>query len=209
MKLSEITYQVVKNVKYLEDTGFTYEAFVQRDYDGDQDYTMSINNAMSPINEAIHRLSDTNKIAYKVVSLGVPNNILVDVTNIPNVKKIKSVFYMTNSDYEIVGFREYGKGFLFLERVLKQPLFMQFIEDIRPFKMSDIYDEDRDIDLSSVGINETMCDYIIEYAQGKLQEPIAPELANMHITRAEQYFADLDEQQTPFTQKLITRKYRI
>ena len=41
MKLSEITYQVVKNVKYLEDVGFTYEAFVAREYDGDQDYGAS------------------------------------------------------------------------------------------------------------------------------------------------------------------------
>lgn len=208
MKLSELVYQVVKNVKYLEDIGFTYEAFVNRDYDGDQDYTLSINNAMAPVNEAIHRLSDRNKIAYKIVSLGVPSNSLVDITAIKRVKKIKSMFYM-DGDYNAVGFREYGKGFVFIERVIKKPLYMQFIEDITPFKMSDIYEEDKDVDLEEVGITETMCSYIIEYAQGKLQEPIAPELANMHITRAEQYFDDLDEQQVMFAQKVITAKFRI
>ena len=209
MKISEITYQVVKNVKYLEDIGFTYEAFVNKEYDNDQDYTQSIVNAMAPINEAIHRLSDRNKIAFKVVSVGVPNNSLVDITQVSRVKKIKSMFYMERSDFEAVGFREYGKGYVFIERVFKKPLFMQFVEDIHPFKMSDIYEEDKDIDLSNIGINETMCDYIIEYAQGKLQEPIAPELANMHITRAEQYFEDLDEQQTVFNQKVVARKFRI
>lgn len=209
MKLSEITYQVVKNVKYLDDTGFTYEAFVAQDYDADQDYSLSINNAMAPINEAIHRLSDRNKIAYKVVSVGIPTNALVDITKIRNIKKIKAMFYMDGIDYVAVGFREYSKGYVFIERVLECPLFAQFIEDIPAFKITDIYDEDKDIDLSSIGINETMCDYIVEYAQGKLQEPIAPELANMHITRAEQYFDDLDEQQTAFTQKVITSKFRI
>lgn len=209
MKLSEITYQVVKNVKYLEDTGFTYEAFIQKEYDGDQDYTLSINNAMAPINEAIHRLSDRNKIAFQVASLGTPNNALVDISHINKIKKIKNMFYMNGSDYEAIGFREYGKGLVFIERVLNQPLYMQYIEDIRPFKMSDIYDEEKDIDLSTIGITETMCDYIVEYAQGKLQEPIAPELANLHITRAEQYFDDLDEQQIVFAQKVITRKFRI
>ncbi len=54
-----------------------------------------------------------------------------------------------------------------------------------------------------------MCSYIIEYAAGRLLEPIAPELANMHITRSEQYFDDLEEQQTPFSQNKITTKYRI
>lgn len=209
MKISEITYQVVKNVKYLEDIGFTYEAFVNKEYDNDQDYTQSIVNAMAPINEAIHRLSDRNKIAFQVVSVGVPTNSLVDISQVSRVKKIKSMFYMEKGDYEAVGFRECGKGYVFIERVFKKPLYMQFVEDITPFKMSDIYEEDKDIDLSIIGINETMCDYIIEYAQGKLQEPIAPELANMHITRAEQYFDDLDEQQTVFTQKVVAKKFRI
>ena len=209
MKISEITYQVVKNVKYLEDIGFTYEAFVNKEYDNDQDYTQSIVNAMAPINEAIHRLSDRNKIDFKGVSVGVPNSSLVDIKQVSRVKKIKSMFYMEKSDYETVGFRECGKGYVFIERVFKKPLYMQFVEDIHPFKMSDIYEEDKDIDLSIIGINETMCDYIIEYAQGKLQEPIAPELANMHITRAEQYFDDLDEQQTVFSQKVVAKKFRI
>ena len=92
---------------------------------------------------------------------------------------------------------------------MKEPLYVQYVEDIKNFKLTDIYEENTDIDLSSIGITETMCDYIIEYAQGKLQETIAPELANMHITRAEQYFDDLDEQQTPFVQKVVSRKFRI
>lgn len=213
MKLSEITYQVVKNVKYLEDTGFTYKAFIDNEFDGDQDYQLSINNAMAPINEAVHRLSDRNKIAFKVASVGIPTNALLDITTLSHVKKIKSIFYMDGAEYDAVGFREYGKGFVFIERVLKKPIFVQYVEDIPPFKMTFKgelgYQEGYDIDLSVYGITETMCDYIIEYAQGKLQETIAPELANMHVTRAEQYFDDLEEQQTVFSQRVITRKFHI
>ena len=210
MKISELTYQVVKNVKYIDDIGFTYEAFINKEYDADQDYSNSINNAMTPINEAIHRLSDRNKIAFEVASAGIPTNSLVDISNFSKrIKKIKSVFYMSNGEYQKVGYREYAKGWIFISRVLKAPLYVQYIQDIPSFKLDDIYSIDKDVDLEQIGINDTMCSYIIEYAQGKLQEIIAPELANMHITRAEQYFDDLDEQQTPFYQNLITKKYRI
>lgn len=210
MKLSEITYQVVKNAKYLEDPGFTYEAFIEKEYDDDQDYALSINNAMATINEAIHRLSDRNKIAFRVASLGTPDSNIVDISALSNsIKKIKSMFYMEGGDYETVGFREYGVGFVFIERLRKKPLYIQYVQDIKAFRMSDIYDSEKDIELANVGINDTMCDYIVEYAQGKLQETIAPEIANMHITRAEQYFDDLEEQQTAFSQKVIAKKYRI
>lgn len=210
MKKSELTYEVVKNVKYLEDTGFTYEAFMEREYDNDHDYTNSINNAMTPINEAIHRLSDRNKIVMPIASLGIPTNNMVNIgAHTKKVKSIKAVFYMTPNGYETVGYNEFNKDYILIERVLNYSLFMQYVEDIEPFKISDIYDEDKDIDLKSIGITDTMCSYIIEYAQGKLQEVIAPELANMHVTRAEQYFDDLDEQTIAFTQRVVTKKFRI
>ena len=210
MTLSELTYAVVKNVKYLEDAGFTYDAFLQGDYDADQDYSNSINNAIAPINEAIHRLSDRNKILYKIATLGVPNSALIDISQFArHIKKIKNVFYMNGSYYKKVGHREYGKEFIYVEVVMNYPLYVEYIEDIKSFKKEDIYNEEKDIDLYTLGITETMCSYIIEYAQGKLQEPIAPELANMHITRAEQYFEDLEEQQTSFNQEVVSRKYGI
>ena len=210
MKKSELTYEVVKNVVYYEDAGFTYQAFLDKDFDNDQDYANQINNAMAPINEAIHRLSDRNKILLPVVSVGVPQNNLVNIEPFAKkVKVIKAVFYMKPSGYEVVGYKEFNKGFLFIERVEPYQLFVQFAEDIEPFKKEDIYEEEKDIDLKTLNITDTMCSYIIEYAQGKLLEPIAPELANMHITRSEQYFDDLDDQSLTFTQRVITKKFRI
>lgn len=220
MQLSKLVYEVVKNVKYLEDTGFTYEAFVRGEYDNDLDYKNSINNAFSPINEAIHRLSDRNKIKHKIELIGKANkNGIIDLGTLAyDINKIINVFSLLNGDYVHVEFREFGKDKLLVTSNSDNELYLEYIQDICHFSKDDIYFftdnnniiEKKDVDLKKdYGITETMCSYIIEYAAGRLLEPIAPELANMHITRSEQYFDDLEEQQTPFSQNKITTKYRI
>lgn len=220
MQLSKLVYEVVKNVKYLEDTGFTYEAFVRGEYDNDLDYKNSINNAFSPINEAIHRLSDRNKIKHKIELIGKANNNgIIDLGTLAyDINKIINVFSLLNGDYVHVEFREFGKDKLLVTSNSDNELYLEYIQDICHFSKDDIYFftdnnniiEKKDVDLKKdYGITETMCSYIIEYAVGRLLEPIAPELANMHITRSEQYFDDLEEQQTPFSQSKITTKYRI
>ena len=220
MQLSKLVYEVVKNVKYLEDTGFTYEAFVRGEYDNDLDYKNSINNAFSPINEAIHRLSDRNKIKHKIELIGKANNNgIIDLGTLAyDINKIINVFSLLNGDYVHVEFREFGKDKLLVTSNSDNELYLEYIQDICHFSKDDIYFftdnnniiEKKDVDLKKdYGITETMCSYIIEYAAGRLLEPIAPELANMHITRSEQYFDDLEEQQTPFSQNKITKKYRI
>ena len=218
--MSKLVYEVVKNVKYLEDTGFTYEAFVRGEYDNDLDYKNSINNAFSPINEAIHRLSDRNKIKHKIELIGKANNNgIIDLGTLAyDINKIINVFSLLNGDYVHVEFREFGKDKLLVTSNSDNELYLEYIQDICHFSKDDIYFftdnnniiEKKDVDLKKdYGITETMCSYIIEYAAGRLLEPIAPELANMHITRSEQYFDDLEEQQTPFSQNKITTKYRI
>ena len=220
MQLSKLVYEVVKNVKYLEDTGFTYEAFVRGEYDNDLDYKNSINNAFSPINEAIHRLSDRNKIKHKIELIGKANkNGIIDLGTLAyDINKIINVFSLLNGNYVHVEFREFGKDKLLVTSNSDNELYLEYSQDICHFSKDDIYFftdnnniiEKKDVDLKKdYGITETMCSYIIEYAAGRLLEPIAPELANMHITRSEQYFDDLEEQQTPFSQNKITTKYRI
>lgn len=220
MQLSKLVYEVVKNVKYLEDTGFTYEAFARGEYDNDLDYKNSINNAFSPINEAIHRLSDRNKIKHKIELIGKANNNgIIDLDTLAyDINKIINVFSLLNGNYVHVEFREFGKDKLLVTSNSDNELYLEYIQDICHFSKDDIYFftdnnniiEKKDVDLKKdYGITETMCSYIIEYAAGRLLEPIAPELANMHITRSEQYFDDLEEQQTPFSQNKITTKYRI
>lgn len=229
MKLSLLAYQVVKNIKYLQDFNFTYEAFRKGEYNNDSDYSNSINNLFAPINEAIHRLSDMQKIKTVIDFVGVLENknflSLKPITK--NIKSIVSVFYMYNNQYCKVDFRELGADKLLILNTNLIPsnatFYVQYFEDIKHFSPLDIayveqvntddYSitilEDNDVELKDYGITDTMCSYIIEYCQGKLQETIAPELANLHLTRSEQYFNDLESQQTFFEQSSIRNMYRI
>lgn len=219
MLLSKLVYLVIKNVKYMSDTNFTYDSFLQGDFNDDVNYANSINNAFTPLNEAIHRLSDSNKIKYKVIELPAANEEgIIDISSIKNIKTIVSIFMLCDGNYEVVPYREFGLNSIFLPNNRKTKLFMQYKEDIPHFTNTD-YEYKKinettltkinDVELKEYGLNETMCSYIIEYCQGKLQETIAPELANMHITRAEQYIADLDEQQTQLIQQSVVNVFRM
>lgn len=219
MKLSELVFEVVKNVKYLDDIGFNLEDLIAGKYNDDLDYKNSINNAFNPINEAIHRLSDLNKIKYKTDILPFPANGLIKIPSDYNVGKIIAIFKVYCGDFtncQNVSFHEQfmsNETHIIIDDFCNDyawTFFIQYKEDIKRFSNKDIeYNHDdethKDIDLKIYGLTDTMCSYIIEYAQGKLLEPIAPELANMHITRSEQYFSNLEEQQTPFLQRSIRR----
>ena len=67
MLLSQLVFQAVKNVKYIDDTDFNVDDFRIGTYiiNRDLDYINSINNVFAPLNEAIHRLSDRGKIKNK------------------------------------------------------------------------------------------------------------------------------------------------
>lgn len=210
MKLSELVFSAIKNVRYLDDPGFTYEAFIAHEYDNDPDYTNQMTNAYAPINEAIHRLSDRDKVKYIVESIGYPDDkgvlSLADVSR--PIKTIKSIFRLSGCSYQKVEWREFTEGKVLVLFPLRGEHLIQYSEDIKSFSASDWQDGD-DEDLKTYGITDTMCSYIIEYVQGRLQEPIAPEIANLHLNRAEQYFEDLDEQQTMFSQTSVTKRYSI
>ena len=221
MNLSNLVFNAVKNVKYLEDSNFSYDGFIRGEFDNDMDYANSINNVFAPLNEAIHRLSDMNKISFKVERLPSPSsNGLVDIRSITyDIKTIVNIFVLSNGDYKKINHREFGRDKILLvdSFCVSGEYYIEYIQDIPNFSKDDIYYfegtdsviDQRDINLTDYGISDTMCSYIIEYCQGKLMEPIAPELANLHLTRAEQYFNDLDTRQTSFHQKQVTRKYRI
>lgn len=214
MTLSELAYHVVKNVKYYEDSSFTLQSFRAGDFDADPDYANSINNALAPINEAIHRLSDRNKLPCRVATLGEQKDLLADISSIGSVKRVRNAFFMDRRGYVRVGFREINKTQLLLNEVRNGNFCIEYWVDVPNLKkewMDQLgnYDQEHDVDLSQYGINETMCGYIVEYAQGKLLEPDAPEIANLHVTRAEQYFDDLEEPSTPFSQSVVGNKYRM
>lgn len=222
MKLSQLAYNCVKGVKYLDDSSFTYEAFRRGDFDNDLDYSNSINNVFGALNRAVHRLSDLDKIPFKVAENIVPVDMVVDLSDLP-IKAIQSVFVFVGDDYRRLDYREFGQGKIrLLGQFQPEKVNVEYSEDIKHFdsddwkyeteldQEQDLLVEEYDIDLKKdYGISDTMCSYIEEYVKGVLFEDVSPSLANMHVTRAEQYFANLPDCQTTFHQTRVHAKFRI
>lgn len=209
MKLSELVYLVVKNVIYFDDSSFTYDRFMSGEAVGDPDYSTNIVNALSPINEAIARLNDLDKIQYKVMEVDCLNHT-IDLTNLEEdgrevfVKEIINVAKLYKGDYKRLDFRNVGSKEIVIIGAINcnQKVYLEFKEDI-PMFLDCIQ---HDVELRLYGITASLTNYIIEYAQGKLLEPVAADLANMHITRAEQYFANIRDCTSAFKQHHIEIK---
>lgn len=239
MKLTKLAYNCVKNVSLFDDDGFTYEKFLEINTETSQedyfDYSVAINNVFAPINEAISRLSDLEKIPYRVEEVA-ENDGIIDLTTL--LCACKEVMNVANKDYQRLPFAPYGVNKIRITRpnTIKAKsvfgdnenskiLYVEYKEDIPYFTREDIeatvsFDEDDETeiitwnddnvnDLREYGITDSMCNYIIEYAKGVLLEQIDANLANMHITRAEQYFNNIRTVSSAFNQEVVTKKYNI
>ena len=223
MLLSKLVFLAVKNVVYLDDNSFNYEDFIKGNFDNDIDYAANINNVFSPLNEAISRLSDLERIPYIVTEATVNSDLTINLTSFGNqVKEVKNVAVIgTDGSYRKLAHRMFGKdkvrivspfttfnNKVYIEYKENIPSFS--IIDIEPLQIVDGVVNDNNIDLYlAYGITNSMCDFIMEYVQGKLLEPIAPELANAHITRAEAYFSNINPTQSSFPQQVVEKKYEI
>lgn len=223
MLLSKLVYLAIKNITYFDDMAFTYEAFLQGKYNHDSDYATNINNIFTPINEAISRLSDLERIPYRVESVNVSlieNNILLFNKLNHNVKQVISIAQVYGSNYRPLEWRVFGADAVKIDDYIDKdkPVYIEYKEDIEQFDIDSFYyhyvenenevlvlDQDtvRDIELRELGITDSVANYIMEYAMGKLAEQIAPELANMHITRSEQYFNNVHVNKSAFPQKEV------
>jgi len=213
MLLSKLVYLSIKNVIYQNDGTFTYESFMNGNFDNDIDLSMQINNAFSPLNEAIARLNDLNRIPYRFEKK--TPSIYGEIETGEFSHDVKEIIGVMQNN-EAIAFKQLGST-LYLEKFdSSKEAIIEYKEDIKFFTSEDLveldYDElggyeDHNIDLKQFGLSDSMCNYIIEYVKGKLLEPIAPELANLHITTAEQYFAALNQVKRATIQTIISKKY--
>ena len=111
MKLTELAYNCVKNVSLFDDNGFTLEKFIEINTESSQedyfDYDLSINNVFAPINEAISRLSDLEKIPYRVEEVTESDGI-IDLTTL--LCACKEVMNVAGNNYERLPYPEYKKS---------------------------------------------------------------------------------------------------
>ena len=217
MKLSELVYQCVKNVAFNDDTSFSFENFLEGNFDGSADYATHINNAFIAVNEAIARLSDLERIPYRVEKCDVVDNVIDLNKCIFNVKEVISVARYFSS-FEKLNHRPFGIDKVFVEGAYDYLTYIEYKEDIPFFTKDDIKYEtdyegfelnDKSVDLRTYGITNSMCNYIIEYVMGKLFELSSVEVANMHLSRAETYFMNIRPTTSAFAQKNVTATYRV
>lgn len=210
MLLTKLVFLAVKDVLFLDDIGFTYEAFKAGQFDNDPDYKTNINNVYSPLNEAIQRLSDLDRIPLKVKNICdfKSNPIDFDTLNLSiSFKDVEHIFTIYENGYYNFGFTKLGaKKFLINEPVdVGTPIYIEYKEDI-PY----LDNLTKDFDLKErYGIHDGMCNYIIEYVKGKLLEPIDPTQANLHVTRAEQYFNNLKANANGIKQDKVKAVYGV
>ena len=222
MNLSKLVFLCVKNAIYYDDASFSFDNFKRGLQDGNPDYATNINNVYLPLNEAIARLSDLERIPYKVLEV---NNIIDGVINLANIEeennlKIKEVINVAILPrYVKIDHKNLGANKILLNCKISTPrdLVIEVKEDIPYFDSSYYFykknDEDtleeHDTDLRNYNINNSMCNYIMEYVMGKLTEQINPEIATMHITRAEAYFNNIRPNHSNLTQRVVEKVYGI
>lgn len=223
MLLSKLVYLTIKNAIYFDDASFTFLTFKQGLFDQDSNYAKNINNVFTPINEAIARLSDLEKIPYCVEEVEIKDitNSIIDLAKFSrSPKQVISIAQMyKDGSYRVLEWRPFGLNKIRIVNGIDcmVPVVVEFKEDIPQFdeeSFSYLYEDEveecvKDMELKDFGISDTMCNFIMEYAMGKLTEPDMPELANMHITRSEQYFNNIASVLSAFPQKVVRNKFRI
>ncbi len=225
MNLSKLVYLSIKNAIYYDDASFSFDNFKKDLFNGDPDYATNINNVFLPLNEAIARLSDLERIPYKTIEISqndfengfyVINLRTLEQRNNIKIKEVINVVKIPS--YEKIEHKNMGiDKILLMNRFGIYNLYMEVKEDIPHFDSTSYYykkdDEDTleeyDVNLADYGINDSMCNYIMEYVMGRLTEQISPEIANMHITRAEQYFANIKPNNSNLTQRQVKNVYKI
>ena len=237
MKLSKLVFLCVKNVLYLNDSSFNYMSFLRQDFDADPDYDTNINNVFTPLNEAIARLSDLERIPYKLEQVKFESNSkTIDLKNLTQVsedkvaikvKEVCGVGQFLNGRPFLLAYKQIGDKVIVIDDLAdrSQPVYIEYKEDIPYFDRDNIPAKDPDtqdvrvdtsgnptpdVDLKEeYGLNDSMCNFVIEYVKGKLEEPIAPDIANMHLTRAEAYFSNIRTVRPVFVQRVVRNYYKI
>lgn len=223
MKLSKLVYLCVKNVILYDDESFSYDGFIKGKFNGNPDYATSINNVFSAINQAISRLSDLERLPYRVEEVTLEDYAFNIGDLEHNLKEIVAIAYIdsykniTPLTFEILGNQVIVKGV-----VSNAKVHVEYKEDIFFIQGESYYYEytvnelgedtlitSKDIELRDLGINDQMCNAIVEYAKGVLNEGVETVLANMHMTRAEQYFVNINPVRSGLSQTVVVKKWGV
>lgn len=213
MKLSELVYEIVRDSISLPNTNFNYASFINGEYSDKKDYRFQIAGVFNALNLGLSRLYSYDKIPYSMLVVNHKNS-----TPLPFDKalgEVISVARLSNNGFERLKFRILNIGNKQEIHIFKNGDFKVYVEykksipqfsqdDIKKMEL-DIENELRPIDtnidlLSEYNITNEMCNYLKEFAKSIILENIAPELANNHNIRAEQYLNGIADNYSQFLQ---------
>ena len=222
MKLSKLAYQCVKNAIYYDDPSFTYEQFLMGKHDSNPDYANNIRNVFGPINAAVMRLGDLERIPYRVDKVDLEEGFFPKSDLSKACRSVVAVATMKDGAPYPLSFKDFGDKVL-VERASGGAVLVEYKEDIPPFNTESytydyvlndlggysLYGTPSDIELKDYGITDAMCWAIVEYVKGSLNEQVDSQLANMHMNRAEQYFSNIEPAKSALRQQTIKTAYKM
>lgn len=197
MKYSKLIYLCAKNVIYYDDSDTTYSAFLLGNVHNHPDYSMFFNNLFTPLNTAISRLNDLEKIPYQIERVVAVNSAFSILELSKKVKEIIGIAKMKHGKLIPIPYTKIGNeiivqtdGEVFIE--FKEDIPYLTEEDYSYNSISGLPQEEQDFDMKDrFNIDETMCAYIIEYVKGVLTESVDVKMSDIHLARAESYFTNI------------------
>lgn len=209
MKLSRLVFECVKDSINIPNRDFNEYSFLNGDFNSDKDYVNQISGVFDALNLALSRLYNSNKIPLFTKIIKVESNPLEFSDG-----EVINIAYLSGRSFQRIEFRTLNNMIQILDNYFPSKIIIEYKKKIPHFTESDIKSvklndennliiEDDNIELEDFGITNVMCSYIKSFVKGQLLEYIAPDLANLHNNRAEQYFQDLKQIGTNFYQNKV------
>jgi hypothetical protein len=180
MLLSQLKYHIIKKVLGVSESDFTYKSYLNNNFRDDYRVKELENSVILPINEAIARLNDLQKITNQVFKLTAIDSVVV----LPlDVKEVIAVQNYNGEQYEFI---KEGLDKIrlvnapHLERLLVELSIDTFLEN-----------DQNEKELRTLGITNQMCGYIVDYVVGKIFTEISPNEASGYLSSAESYFSNI------------------
>lgn len=208
MRLVDLAVNCLKETFHNDDTNINAELLRDGTLLKNPDYANEVNNVLLSINKAISRLQTSNKIPYKHdVITANPNSEWYDISNIKDIRKIRSVFIMKNGTPYWIGWGNITANMLFLGFGLQDTIHIIYERKIKNFTESDFDSED---DLDEVyGISDELCNYISYFAKSELFEDVDPDRCKRFLNYFEQFLVEVDTRGTIPYQENVHAKYKI
>lgn len=221
MELARLVYECVRDCNHIpENAGFSYDSFLDGQYDDDPNWATVIANVWSALNMAMSRLFDAGKIPLRE-----SDPIRVDAGGLVKLPddcgEVVSVFTVDPSapyGYRTLQYRGFGHGALALnvarEEVGRTLVIVEYRPEIPHFDQGSISratptasdqgsrlgDDGRYIDPNAgtdlrklYGISDRACDYVKLFVRSELTRSMDPYLASQDRSMAEQCFQALME----------------